>query len=306
MFGYVRPQKFEMLVREYDEYLGIYCSLCKELGRRYGLTARLALNYDCTFYALFLLATQKDGCPSFTNGRCCVNPLKKCYYCKTEKDEKDEKTFAAACALTVILTYYKLLDNINDSRTIKKTAYYSIYPILWLKHKKAAKNYPEIEGIVSESMRAQSEIEKKDKPGIDLCAQPTAEMLKGILRLSAEKKGAEPAASRLFCHLGYYLGRWIYIIDAADDLEKDIESGAFNPFIIKFGLNKSSAEEDILAAKKYANGTLNMSLSRIGEAVDLLGFNSLGAITRNILLKGLPQMQKELLFKKEKTNVGPV
>ena len=295
LFGYVRPQKFEMLVREYDEYLGIYCSLCRELGRRYGLTARL--------YAVLLLSTQKGSCPSFTNGRCCANPLKKCYYCKTGKNEK---TFADACALTMILTYYKLLDNINDSKIIKRAAYYSIYPALWFKHKKAAENYPQIEKIVLESMKAQAEIEKKDKPGIDLCAQPTAEMLKGILKLSAEETGMEPATLRLFCHLGYYLGRWVYLIDAADDLEKDIASGSFNPFIIKFGLNRSSAEEDISAAKKYANGALNMSLSRIGEAVDLLGFNFLGSIARNILLKGLPQMQKELLFKKEKTNVGPV
>lgn len=303
MFGYVRPQKFEMLVREYDEYLGIYCSLCRELGKRYGFTARLALNYDCAFYALLLLSTQKDQGPDFTNGRCCVNPLKKCYYCKTEKDEQ---TFAAACALTIILTYYKLLDNIHDSKIFKKAAYCVMYPIAAFKHKKAAKNFPHIEKAVSEAMESQAGIEKLDRPGIDLCAQPTAKMMERILELSAGEKDGKPDVSRIFCHLGYNLGRWVYLIDAADDLEKDIASGTFNPFIIKFSLDKSSTEKDVQAAENYANETLNMSLSQIAEAVNLLGFNFLGAVVRNVLLKGLPQMQKELLFKKEKTNVGPV
>ena len=55
MFGYVRPFKGEMLVKEYDAYKGVYCGLCKALGDHYGVLARFALSYDCTFYALLAL-----------------------------------------------------------------------------------------------------------------------------------------------------------------------------------------------------------------------------------------------------------
>ncbi len=303
MFGYVRPQKFELLVREYDEYRGVYCSLCKELGKRYGLAARLSLNYDCTFYAVLMLSVRKDGTAAFTKGRCCVNPLKKCYYCRRGGNGD---IFADACALTVILTYYKLLDNIHDSGAVKKFLYGAVYPLAARKHKKAAAGFPEFEGIVSGAMETQAKIEKSDKPGIDLCAHPTAEMISRILEVSAGKLNTGESTARIFRSMGYNLGRWIYLIDAADDLESDIASGSFNPFAVKFSLGKKSGADEISAAKKYANGVLNMSLSQIAEAADLLGLNSLGSITRNVILKGLPQMQKELLFKKEKTNVGPI
>lgn len=55
MFGYVRPFKGEMLVKEYDAYKGVYCQLCRALGKYYGFPMRLTLSYDCTLYALLAL-----------------------------------------------------------------------------------------------------------------------------------------------------------------------------------------------------------------------------------------------------------
>lgn len=55
MFGYVRPLKGEMKVREYEQYKAVYCTLCKELERHYGLLAKFALSFDITFYAVVAL-----------------------------------------------------------------------------------------------------------------------------------------------------------------------------------------------------------------------------------------------------------
>ena len=52
MFGYIRPQKGELLVREFEQYRGVYCGLCKQLGKSYGFAARMTLSYDCTFLGL--------------------------------------------------------------------------------------------------------------------------------------------------------------------------------------------------------------------------------------------------------------
>ncbi len=82
LFGYVRPRKSELLVREFEEYNGIYCSLCRQLGKSYGALSRLALNYDCTFYALVLLSLSEKECPRFSRGHCVVNPLKQGTFCR--------------------------------------------------------------------------------------------------------------------------------------------------------------------------------------------------------------------------------
>ena len=85
MFGYIRPKKSELLVREYEVYRGVYCGVCRELGDSYGLLSRLALSYDSTFYALLLLSLQSDGCPGFSRRHCVANPLKKCTFCTGAK-----------------------------------------------------------------------------------------------------------------------------------------------------------------------------------------------------------------------------
>ncbi len=84
MFGYITIDKGEMLVKDYEAYKAVYCSLCKQLGKEYSFLSRFILSYDCTFYAVMALALESE-CPGFSQGRCTFNPLKKCNYLKTQK-----------------------------------------------------------------------------------------------------------------------------------------------------------------------------------------------------------------------------
>lgn len=292
MFGYVKPKKSELLVREFEAYNGIYCSLCRQLGKSYGPFAKLSLNYDCTFFALVLLALAPKECPEFSAGRCTVNPLKKCAFCSGGA----ELDFAAS--LTVILTYYKLRDDLRDPGLPKRIAAGLLYPAAAWIHRKAAKRQPKMEAIVSACMERQRFVEQTLNPGTDQCAEPTALMLEQLLPLAAGREASEPDG-RVLRQVGYYLGRWIYLIDAADDLESDLRSGAFNPFA---ALRKES-DRPIPEIRVYANQVLNGTISRLCAAAELLDFNALGPIVRNVLFLGLPQIQKELLDKKENTNV---
>lgn len=291
MFGYVKPKKSELLVREFEAYNGIYCSLCRQLGKSYGPFAKLTLNYDCTFFALVLLAMVPKSCPEFFVGRCTVNPLKKCTFCSSGA----ELEFAAS--LTVILAYYKLRDDLRDPGVLKRIVAFFLLPAAALIHRKAARKQPEIETVVSSCMERQRAVERAENPGLDQCAEPTALMLKQLLPIAAERESTA-SDGRVLQQIGYYLGRWIYLIDAADDLESDLRSGAFNPFS---ALQK--AGKPIPEIQNYANQVLNGTLSRLGSAADLLDFNALGPIVRNVIFLGLPQIQKELLDKKEKGNV---
>lgn len=294
MFGYVKPQKWELLLREYDQYRGVYCSLCRRLGRRYGPAAKLALNYDCTFFSIVLIALS-PRVPRFERKRCTVNPMKKCTYCLSEEE------IDAAAALTVILSYFKIRDDIEDSPWYKKAAFFCLLPAAAHARRRAEKEFPEYDAAVSSAMEGQRKAERGAGLGPDGCAEPTANMLAVLFELSAGG-GENTAAARVLHEFGYYLGRWIYLMDAADDLEKDVASGSFNPFAVKYGIRDGDAE-GIRAAKSRANEALNMTLARLAAAFHLMDLNSFGSVVQNVVLKGLPEMQKELLFQKEKTNV---
>lgn len=290
MFGYIRPQKSELLVREYEQYRGVYCALCKQLGDSFGVFSRMTLSYDCTFLAMLEMGMSAE-CPAFQKGKCVVNPLKKCTYCKG-----GSQSLKFAAALSVIMTYYKVKDDISDSRFAGKMRAFLVLPFLWRSHKKAESEYPELERIVAETMELQRLAEQNGEALIDACAEPTAKMLSGTFRLLSQ----EEREKRVLEQFGYFLGRWVYMIDAADDMEADLKSGSFNPFVLKLGLTPASTPEELKKAKAYCNEVLNMTLSQAVGAFQLLEFQQFGNILSNVIFLGLPEMQRELLFLKEK------
>lgn len=300
MFGYIRPQKSELLVREYEQYKAIYCSLCRQLGKSYGLVARLTLSYDCTFYALVLMALAKE-CPGFDTGRCAANPLKKCPYCTG-----GERELRLAAALSVIMVYQKVRDNIADDRFWKRLPSYLALPFAAWMRRRAEKEYPELDKIVALAMLEQAAAEQNPDQSIDFYAEPTAKMMEQVFAFGVDAPQLSPE-DRLVRQAGYFLGRWVYIIDAADDLEKDLCEGAFNPFAVYYHLLPDSIPEVREDVKAEANQILNATLSQLIAAVNLMEFRHFGPIVTNVTLRGLPEMQRTILFEKEKEkHVGPV
>ena len=234
MFGYIRPLKAELLVREFEQYRGVYCALCKSIGKRYGAVARLALSYDCTFFALVQLADAPE-CPGFQKMRCVVNPLKKCTFCTA-----DAEAFALAAALSVITAYWKIRDNLADAGWLGKLRAAVIWPFAAAAHRKARREYPQVEELVETMMHRQTEVEKSEKLSLDAAADPTAQMLSNLLAMTVRGE----AKKRVFAQFGYFLGRWVYLMDAADDLGKDVKSGSYNPFVQKFHLTSESSETE--------------------------------------------------------------
>ena len=136
MFGYVRAYRPEMKFSEFDTYKAVYCTLCRKLGKSYGMLAQSSLSYDFTFL-LMLLLSMEDECCGYTQMRCRYNPLKKCMRLERENDTID---YTAACL--VISAYYKLQDNVEDSGFFKRNAC-RFLKLFYSRHrKKAAKLYP--------------------------------------------------------------------------------------------------------------------------------------------------------------------
>ena len=297
LFGYIRPKVSELKVREYDQYKGIYCSLCKHMGKEYGIASRFALSYDSTFLVLMMIGLE-EKCTPFKNGKCVFNPLKKCTYCVG-----GDRHFKFASALTVMMTYQKIRDDIADSGFGGKLKAYLLLPLVSGANKKAAKNYPELKRVLDETIATQTMVEKQENPCIDACAEPTAQMLSKTFGMIQPE---DPALTRVLQNFGYYLGKWVYIMDAADDLEKDIKADEFNPFVLRLNLTKESTSKEVKKAKAYCNESLNAVLSQVIGSLNLMDINHFEPIINNIIFEGLPHMQKELLFKKENQNVGSI
>ena len=274
MFGYLQIHKDELKVKEYEAYKSVYCGLCKQLGRDYGFLTRLILSYDCTFYAILLMSL-KRSCTGFSDGRCKFNPLKKCKFA----DCKDN-AYSKASALSVISAYYKVVDDIDDSGFFKRIALKIAKPFFGRRQKKAARRFPEIEIIVSEMMKNQKAAENDELVTIDKAANPTAKMISDLAAL----EGGNDLQKRVLSEFGYQIGRWVYLIDAADDYEKDKKSGNFNPFI-KADIND----------KDYINSVLSQSLARAYDAYNLLDIINFKPIIDNMMLFGFPNKQNAVL-----------
>lgn len=284
MFGYVYINKPELKIKDYEAYRGVYCSLCKALGKNYSVFARFILNYDCTFLSLLLMARSKE-CPGFKSGRCPFNPMKKCNYTL-----KAEDALSKGAALTVITSYYKLLDSIADSGFFKKVGCTLIRPFFSRWHKKAKRNFPEYENIVKEMYLSQLRCEKQAGICLDMAAESTAKMLENIMKLEAKSESEE----KVFAQFGYHLGRWIYLMDAANDIEDDSKSGNFNPFLLKFG---EKSKVDI----KEVEAILSHSYFLLTKAYELIDKQRFTDILDNIIYSGLSKKQKNILYPERKS-----
>ncbi len=279
MFGYVRVSKPELRIKEFELYKSVYCSLCKRLGKDYGFISRFALNYDFTFTALLELAfvDKFDGTHS---KRCVCNPLKKCNYCIQDKE------FALSSAALVILGYYKICDDIEDEKWLKRLKARFLKLLFKSSYKKALKNYPNIDKIAKEYFEAQKAAEKNTECDLDTAAEPSSVMLSKLLPMCAlngnDKKVLE--------FLGRLLGRYIYLLDCLCDYDKDVKKGAFNP------VKHLSYEK----AKEKITGQIYILIGEAEKAFELLEIKRFKNIIGNIIYVGLEDTMKNEITRLEK------
>jgi hypothetical protein len=276
LFGYIKISKGELKIKEYELYRGVYCTLCKVLGKNYGLISRFTLNYDFTFLTLLNMSL-KDGCDHFKTKGCTFNPLKKCNYCT------DTDAFSMPAAAAMIMSYYKLLDNIEDEKGLKKLGFLMLKPFLKSANKKSEKQYPQVEKIVCDYITEQTFLEKQNCQEIDKITDPTAKVLSQILMLCSDDKSQQRVLERL----GYCLGRYIYLLDAFCDLKDDIKNGSYN--VLK---NKPQAE-----VNEYIKSQIYFCINEATKAFELLDIKKYKSILGNIIYLGLEDTAKKELEK---------
>lgn len=286
MFGYVKCDKPEMKVKEYETYKGIYCSLCKAMTKHFGLISSFTLNYDIAFLVLMRLSF---ACvtPHFEKGRCVFNPAKGCNYCKNADSE-----LKYAAAVSMMMFYRKIKDNIDDSPFFRRLLMYLILPYAALKNKKAEKFFPEAGKIIRDAMQRQAEAEKSGTDSPDKAAHESADALGRILALGLSDKKSS------IYRFGYGVGKWVYLCDAADDIKSDLKSNSYNVFVNMLSLGKGDeiSEGDFFVIERC----LNMSCAFTAESFEEIENKTLVPIVENIIYGGTKKVMNDILKGKKK------
>lgn len=283
MFGYVQLFKPTIRMGEYEQYRGVYCTLCRRLGRRYGLHARLALRYDSTFLALLQMALE-EASPDFCPGRCSFNPAKRCMKCG------NTAAIDRAADISVLLIYYSLQDTRQDEGFWKRLGATLLLPLAALDRRRAAKRRPEADRQIAAMMEQQRQVEQAQTTSLDAAAEPFARLLSWMAADTAQSDSEE----RVLTRLGYCLGRWVYFMDAVDDLAEDLQHEKYNPFILSRNIQKGD-ETALQETRKYAQGTLNACLAECIAAYRLLTVYRFDGILCNILEEGMPAVMQRVI-----------
>ena len=277
MFGYIRTDLPNLYMKDTVLYRSLYCGLCKSIGKTCGQKARFALNYDLTFLSC-LYHNLMDLDIKITRQHCVIHP-----FIKREIAETDELTDRLA-RLNTILTYHKLNDDVIDSNKsrLKRDFFKKGY-------KRAIKAEPKWEEIVKRNYNGLVEYEKKREGSIDISADFFGQMVKEISQELLQDKCTSDIEE-----LSYYLGKWIYLIDALDDFDKDKKHNEYNAFVITYE-NANSKEELIKLHGQdlvFIFGTVLQTIADYSKKVTY-AFNH--DLVDNVLFKGLAKRTKQIM-----------
>ena len=261
MFGYIVINKPEMKFREFDLYQSYYCGLCKSLKERYGKRGQITLSYDMTFVALLLTSLYE---PETVSGlrRCVVHPVQKHRYRQNEFTDY-------AADMNLMLSYEKCLDDWNDEHKIKKRA---MAALLKSKNNEVYERYPQKLDRICACMEKIHELEKNDIRNIDEVSGAFGEIMAEIFAYRQDEW--EETLRRM----GFFFGKFIYLMDAYEDLEADLKQGTYNP------LKDFYQREDF---EDQAEQILIMMMAECSKAYERLPIVENTEILRNILYSGV-------------------
>ena len=272
MFGYVRVRKPELKIREFDCYRSYYCGLCRSLKSCYGIISELLLSYDLTFLVM-LLTSVYDLKTDTYRSKCIAHPFK-----KKPRTVSDADSYASA--MSILLGYYHFEDDRADSG--KKSA--SVMSLFFKKKAMSVeKQYPRQAGALIKELKALHDLEREKSRDTDGLCDRFGNVLGEIF------VWREDIFSKYFRQMGYFMGRFIYLMDAVDDWEKDLKAGEFNPF---------SDEKSLKDVIDKARPMLIREISQASEAFEMLPAVENADILKNIIYAGVwnrfDQMTEEL------------
>lgn len=289
MLGYVKVFKPELKVREYEVYCGYYCGVCKSIGKRYGQLPRMALSYDAAFLAL-LIESISENHDAPTQEHCVAHPMIK------KKTIIRNSAIDYAADVMLILAWHKLIDDANDEGKLYAKGTMLAFRRIF---KKLRKNHSALCENIEKHLAELSSLEKEKCAHLDMATEAFSKIMEAIFSEGAKHMNEETRAA--FASIGYHMGKWIYFIDAVDDIEENIETGAYNPLLYRFCFNPTKETSQQFRARIEDDLKFNLYhyLAMIGNCLDTLEIKKNKGIIDNILYFGLNRKTEEII---EQTN----
>ena len=276
MFGYVTVCKECMDEADYEMFSAYYCGLCAATGKECSQLSRLGLSYDMTFLAIVLSALDKADTNTIER-RCIAHPQNK------RRRVVNDRAIDYAANMGSILMYLKLVDDWEDERSIKSIpARFALYGGM----KKARKRFPKQYEGMAEQLKRLRECERNNAL-VDEAADCFAKILEILF---TPEFITDETERKILAWFGYNIGRWIYVIDAYIDIEKDFKSGSYNPF-----LNEITDISDKDKIAKRLSTSLTLNLDSAANAYELLNVYKNDGIIRHIVYTSLYTRQKNIL-----------
>lgn len=289
MFGYILPLQGELKVKEYEYFRSYYCGLCNEIKREYGNIPRFCLNYDLTFIG-FLLEGLYSSPLLLEQVRCIKHGGKKLII------SSSSNALSYCSNLSIFFFDFKLKDNIEDDQSIKSRLFKIL---LSPSSKKSLLSLNNISSKISKNLADLSLMEKeKNFTSLDEICQPFSDIMGSILRdFPYEFEEDSIDLRENLYSLGYFIGKWIYLMDALDDLKEDLETNSFNPYNILF--NKDCVDFDSLIKSCYEEIDFYISncLVNCNEIMCKIPFKKHYTIIENVLKLGMLSKYYEILAK---------
>jgi len=255
MFGYVIANQKGLTEEELQVYRGAYCGLCRVLGKRWGLLYRFTVNFDLTFLIILLSAMDVEIEKFDGTERCLAHPTKRHAFWQNKHTEY-------AADMNIALVYHNLIDDWRDEKSFKDRI-----KAWWLgrAYKKVEKAYPEQCLLIKKCTEDLWRLEEADEMNIDHPASCFGRLLAGIMSPDDE--------NCTLWRLGYNLGMFIYVMDAAVDLPQDIKKDKYNPLIF--------------ADTTDFRPMLTLLIAAAAEEFEKLDLNRYQELLRNILYSGV-------------------
>lgn len=294
MFGYIKPLESELLVKELELYKSVYCGLCRGLNKWVGFFMPMGLSYDATLLAIFRMALEKKP-PKFEKKRCIASPFKK--KCSVVSCRGDCICYAARA--WTLAVYFKLDDDARDGdkgffkRLACKILKFLIKPSI-NKITKEDKVIAQLEKDIKTAIDRLSQLEKQKSCDIDALADASGAIL-GYCACG----GLEGQQRDMAWEYGLSVGKWLYILDAFDDLQRDYEKKCFNPLIQHF-----SSVEKVQNNSENIQSVMNLYIDDALKQLEKLQPTCYNNILDNTTRLGLANAQKKVFSKKTNGDEG--
>ena len=274
----MRPSLSRLSEEDKRRFHAVYCGLCRALEARCGTAARFILNYDFAFLAVLLSPPQA---PEPLHRACMAHPVAGRDYFPLS----DALALAADCS--VILAWWQIQDAIRDHGAAESVKYRAAAAALGGAYRRAGQARPDFDRATRDHLERLARLEEERCPSIDRAAEEFAALLGAIGR-----QVEDPVLSRVLEQMLYHLGRWIYLVDAADDLKRDAGSGSYNPVALRFQLENGTWTPESRA--EFA-ATLDHSIHMIATAFELWDFGVWRPVLQSTVYEGLFLVGKAVL-----------